>query len=469
MFITKKALSRRTFLRGAGVTLALPLLDAMVPAGTLLAQTPAAAGAKPRFVGVFYPHGMAPGYWEPEAEGPLPEKLPFILEPLESVKDQSTVFTGLWSKSAEPPEGTTGSDHWVAAAFLTAIKPRKTAGSDASVGSNTIDQLIADKIGQDNLMPSLQLAVEDPNSSSSNCGEGYSCSYTNSISWRSGRDDTGREVQGVTPLPMELDPQVVFERLFGSGATPEVRALRMRQSRSILDSLVAELQGLKKNLGVADQRTVSQYTDEVREIERRLQLAAKATSSIPELEEPSGIPDVFDDHIKLHYDLVALALQADITRVVTLLGARDLTGKTYPFPKNDPLFPEGGTSVSFHGGSHHQDDPAQIKQYSKLNRYHLYTTAYLANKLKSIKDGDGTLLDQTLILHGTNMGNSNQHQHYDVPHVLIGGIGGKHKGGRHIHYERKTVTTGNLLLSILDMYGIHQDKQGDSTDRLAKL
>jgi len=268
---------------------------------------------------------------------------------------------------------------------------------------------------------------------------------------------------------MELDPQVVFERLFGSGATPEVRSTRMRQSRSILDSVRSELQSLKKFLGSADQRTINQYTEEIHEIERRLQLAAKASSSVPQIAEPSGIPEVFDDHIKLHYDLAALALQADITRVVTLLGARDLTGKTYPFPKNDPLFPEGGVSVSFHGGSHHQDDPSQIKNYSKLNRYHLYTTAYLANKLKETRDGDGTLLDQTLILHGTNMGNSNQHQHYDVPHFLIGGMNGKHKGGRHIHFDRKTVTTGNLLLSVLDMYGINQDKQGDSTGRLSEL
>jgi uncharacterized protein DUF1552 len=459
MFITKRAIPRRTFLRGAGVTLALPLLEAMVPAATALAQTPAAGSSKPRFVGVFYPHGMAPGYWEPEKEGSLPEKLPFIMEPLEKVKDQSVVITGLWSKSAEPPEGTTGSDHWVAAAFLTAVKPKKTAGSDASVGSPTIDQVIAQKMGQENLLPSLQLAVEDPNSSSSNCGEGYSCSYTNSISWNT----------ATTPLPMELDPQVVFERLFGSGATPEVRAARMKQSRSILDSLVAELQGLKNSLGAGDQRTVNQYADEIREIERRLQLAAKASSSVPEIAEPSGIPDQFDDHIKLHWDLAALALQADITRVVTLLGARDLTGKTYPFPKSDPLFPEGGVSVSFHGGSHHQDDPTQIKAYSKLNRYHLYTTAYLANKLKATRDGDGTLLDHTLILHGTNMGNSNQHQHYDVPHFLIGGLNGKLKGGRHIHFDRKTVTTGNLLLRILEMYDIQQDKQGDSTGMLAKL
>src|SRR6059036_3395847 len=230
MFITKKHLSRRTFLQGAGVTLALPMLEAMVPAQTALAQT--AANPKPRFVGIFYPHGNAPGYWEPEKEGPLPEKLPYIMESLEKVEDQTVILSGLWSKSAEPPEGTTGSDHWVAAAFLTAIKPRKTAGSDATVGSPTIDQVIAQKIGQDTLLPSLQLAVEDPNSSSSNCGEGYSCSYTNSISWNT----------PTTPLPMELNPQVVFERLFGSGATPEERAAQVKQSRSILDSLMDELQ-----------------------------------------------------------------------------------------------------------------------------------------------------------------------------------------------------------------------------------
>ena len=456
MFITKRHLSRRTFLQSTGVTLALPMLEAMVPAQTALAQT--AASPKPRFVGIFYPHGNAPGYWEPEKEGPFPEKLPYILESLEKVKDQTVLLSGLWSKSAEPPEGTTGSDHWVAAAFLTAIKPKKTAGSDASVGSPTIDQVIARKIGQDTLLPSLQLAVEDPNSSSSNCGEGYSCSYTNSLSWPT----------ATSPLPMELNPQVVFERLFGSGATPEVRSARMRQSKSILDSLLDELSGFKKDLGAGDRRTVNQYTDEVREIERRIQLAAKASTAVPALGEPSGIPEQFDDHIKLHLDLLALAFRADITRVGTLLGARDLTGRTYPFPKSD-LFLEGGVSVSFHGGSHHQDDPAQIKRYSQLNRYHVSTMAYLAKKLKDTPDGDGTLLDHSLILYGTNMGNSNQHQHYDVCHILVGGANGQIKGGRHLAYQRKTVTTGNLLLSILDLYGIHQDSQGDSTDRLAKL
>src|SRR5215468_12527982 len=236
MFIFKKHLPRRTFLKGAGATLALPLLEAMIPASTALAQT--AAAPVPRFMGIFYPHGMGYGHWE-SPEGALPAKLPFIMESLEAVKNQTVIFGGLWSKSAEPPEGTTGSDHWVAAAFLTANKPRKTAGSDASVGSSTIDQQIAEKIGQDSLLPSLQLAVEDPNSSSANCGEGYSCSYTNSISWP----------QATSPLPMELNPQVVFERLFGSGATPEVRKARMNQQKNILDSVLGELSGLSKNLG----------------------------------------------------------------------------------------------------------------------------------------------------------------------------------------------------------------------------
>src|SRR5438105_11206633 len=212
-FVMKKQIPRRTFMRGAGVTLALPLLDAMTPA---MAQT--AVQPKTRFVGIFFPHGMAPGYWEPQAEGALPDKLPFILESLAPVKDQTTVVTGLWSKSAEPPEGTTGSDHWVAAAYLTGIKPRKTAAADATVGSPTIDQIIAKKIGQETLLPSLQLAVEDPNSSSSNCGEGYSCSYTNSISWIDVPTPANENVQRTSPIPMELNPSVVVERLFGRSA-----------------------------------------------------------------------------------------------------------------------------------------------------------------------------------------------------------------------------------------------------------
>jgi hypothetical protein len=441
----------------------------MVPASTALAQT-VAGQTKSRFVGVFFPHGMGPGHWEPEVEGALPDKMPYILESLAGVKDQTVVLNGLWSQSAEPPEGTTGSDHWVAAAFLTAIKPRKTAGSDATVGSSTIDQLIAQKIGQETLLPSLQLACEDPNSSSSNCGEGYSCSYTNSISWievQSQELNLAHEVK-TSPLPMELNPQVVFERLFGSGSTPEVRAQRMKQSQSILDSLVKELGTLRKQLGPGDVRTVNQYTDEIREIERRIQLAAKSSNEVPDLDLPPGIPEQFDEHIRLHWDMVATAFKADITRVVTLLGARDLTGRVYPFPKSE-LFPDGGTSVSFHGGSHHQDDPVQIRRYATLNRYHVSTMAYLAKKLKETPDGDGNLLDRSLILYGSNMGNSNQHQHFDVAHLLVGGANGQLKGNRHLKYDRKTVTTGNLLVSVMDMYGIKRDKQGDSSGHLPKL
>jgi len=466
MFISKRHIPRRTFIKGAGVTLALPLLEAMIPASTALAQT--AAAPKQRFMGIFYPHGMAPGFWEPSIEGVLPNELPYILESLKKVKDQSVVLSGLWSKSAEPPEGTTGSDHWVAAAYLTAIKPRKTAGSDASVGSATIDQLIAKKIGQETLLPSLQLACEDPNSSSSNCGEGYSCSYTNSISWIELPTPADEHVVRTSPLPMELNPQVVFERLFGSGATPEVRAARMKQSRSILDSVRGELASLSKDLGTSDVSTLKQYTDEIREIERRIQLAAKASGDVPELDLPAGIPEQFDQHIKFHFDLTALAFKADITRVATLLGARDLTGRTYQFPKSE-LFPDGGNSVSFHGGSHHQDDPPNLRRYAALNRYHVSTLAYFAEKLRSIPDGDGTLLDRSLVMYGTNMGNSNQHQHYDVPHILVGGANGQLKGNRHLHYGTKTVTTGNLLLSVLDMFDIELEKQGDSTGRLAKL
>jgi hypothetical protein len=468
-FITKKHIARRTFLQGAGVTLALPMLEAMLPATTAFAQT-AAGQVKPRFVGVFFPHGMAPGHWEPKAAGALPEKLPVILESLDKLRNETTVLGGMWSKSAEPPEGTTGSDHWVAAAFLTAIKPRKTAGSDATVGSATIDQVIAQHIGRENLLPSLQLAVEDPNSSSSNCGEGYSCSYTNSISWvelPTVDGPFGPEVR-TSPLPMELNPQVVFERLFGSGSTPEQRAQRMKQSQSILDSLVAELAALRRSLGAADVQTVNQFTDEIREIERRIQLAAKTSGEVPEFDLPPGIPEQFDQHVKLHADMLAVAFKADITRVATLLGARDLTGRSYPFPKSE-LFPNGGTSVSFHGGSHHQDDPVQIRRYADLNRYHVSTMAYLAEKLKATPDVNGSLLDNTVILYGTNMGNSNQHQHYDVPHILVGGKNLGLKGNRFLNYDRKTVTTGNLLLSVMDLYGINREKQGDSTGRLPGL
>ena len=449
MFLTKKHISRRTLLRGAGTTLALPLLDAMIPAGTALAQT--AASPKPRFVGCFVPHGGAPGYWVPGKEGALDATLPFNWKPLEPFVKQTVILSGLHSRSAEPPPGATGADHWVAAAFMCAVKPKKTAGADIECGT-TIDQLIAQKIGQDNLLPSMQFAVEDPGSASSNCGEGYSCAYTNSISWSS----------PTQPLPMELNPQVVFERMFGDGSTPEQRAKRRRRDGSILDSLTGSLSRLKNEAGASDRARLDDYTGNVREIERRLQIAMKASAVAPEdMAVPVGVPQTFDEHIKLQFDLLALAFQADISRVGTLLFARDLTGRTYPA--------SDAPTASFHGTSHHGEDPRRIAELSKINQYHIKMLAHLIDKMAKTQDGDGTVLDHSLVLFGTNMGNSNQHQHYDVPHVLVGGLNGKLQGGRHLAYPSKTVPTGNLLLSILDLYGIHQDSIGDSTGVLPGL
>src|SRR5262249_33850896 len=368
-----------------------------------------------RFMTMFYPHGMAFGWWEPKVEGPLPKVFPddpvgqsmFIMKPLEPFRDYTVITTGLWTQCAEPPEGTPGSDHWVAGAFLSGFKPKKTAGADVSVGSATIDQMIAQKIGRDTLMPSIELAIEDAGSNSSSCGEGYSCAYSNCISWSAAN----------RPLPMEINPQVVFDRLFGSGATSEQRAARRKEGHSILDWVSEELAGLKGVIGPNDRRVIDQYTEEVREIERRLQLAARASNAVPETEEPSGIPSDFDDHIKLQLDIVALAFKADITRVATLLAARDLSQKTYRLL-------DGTISPGFHGLSHHQEDPKRLKEYSKINQYHISTMAYFLGKLRSTPEGDGTLLDHSLTLWGTNMGNSNQHQHFDVPHVLAGGANG---------------------------------------------
>jgi hypothetical protein len=449
MFITKKHIGRRALLRGAGVALGLPLLDAMIPAATALAPT--AAVPPPRFWGGFVPHGAAPGYWVPKQEGTLPAELPFIWRPLEPYRSHLNILTGLHSTSAEPPPGETGADHWVAAAFLCAEKPKKTAGADVYAGT-TIDQIIAAKYGQETLLPSLEISVEDPGSGSSNCGEGYSCVYTNTIAWAS----------PTTPLPMELNPQVVFERMFGSGSTPEQRVARRERNQSILDSINDKISGMRREISVPDRVRLDSFTDNVREIERRLQIAAGATTAAPEnFDVPPGIPQSFDDHIKLMFDLQALAYQADITRVGTMLFARDLTGRVYP--ESD------APTLGFHGGSHHGEDPSRIDEFSKINQYHVKMLAYFVDRLAKTEDGDGSLLDHSLLLYGSNMGNPNQHLHYDVPHILIGRNNGRMPTNRHLAYPTKSVPTGNLLLSLLDQFGIERDTFGDSTGRLDKL
>ncbi len=445
-------------MRGAGITLALPLLDSMIPAQTPLRKT--AARPKTRFTGIFVPHGAAPGWWVPEAGGPgEPRSQPgdkdfkysMILQPLEPFRRQTVILSGLWSKSAEPPPGQTGADHWVAAAFLCADKPKKTTGADIYDGT-TIDQIIARKIGQETLLPSLQLALEDPGANSSNCGEGYSCTYSNTISWAT----------PTQPLPMELDPQVAFEHLFGSGGTPAERAARRDQDRSILDSVAEKLLRFKQDLGAGDRARLDEYETDIRELERRLDVAKRAVGQVSTdgVVVPAGVPESFDEHVKLHFDLQTLAFQADITRVSTVLYARDLTARSYP---------ESGVTAGFHGLSHHAENPDTIANYAKLNQYHVKCLAYFIEKLNRTRDGDGTLLDHSLILYGSNMGDSNQHLHYDVPHLLIGGASGQLKGNRHLAYPTKSVTSGNLLLTILEMYGIQQDVIGDSTGPLEGL
>lgn len=444
VFVTNRRLARRTFLRGLGTTLALPFLESMLPAigGRAYAQQIVPT----RFVGAFVPHGVAPGHWIPEKSTPGFE-FPFVYQPLEPFRKHVVLTSGLWSQSSENPPGVTGADHFVAAAYLSAVKPRKTTGADIEAGT-TIDQVIASQIGKNTLLPSLQLGLEDPGANSTNCGEGYSCVYTNTVSWQS----------PTRPLPMEINPQVVFERMFGDGSSPELRRARRERQASILDSVTGSLSDLMPQVSHVDRVRLEQYTEDVREIERRMTIAAKASTEVPNFAAPYGVPESFHEHIQIQFDLLALAFQADITRVATVLYARDLTGRVYP---------ESGTDISFHGGSHHAEDPGRIAQFARLNRYHVQMLGYLLKKLSGLTEADGTLLDRSLVLYGSNMGNSNQHLHYDVPHVLVGGASGKLRGDRHLAYASRTVPTGNLLLSILDMFDVRTNAFGDSTGRLA--
>ncbi|HEY6454869.1 MAG TPA: DUF1552 domain-containing protein [Steroidobacteraceae bacterium] len=445
-FLTNKKLPRRTFLRGLGTTLALPLLESMLPTrGAVAAQKQI---VPTRFLGAFVPHGVAPGHWMPQATGPG-FAYPYVYEPLQPFRKKVVLTSGMWSKSSENPPGVTGADHFVAAAFLTGVKPKKTTGADIQVGTS-LDQLIATKIGGGNLLPSVQMAVEDPGANSSNCGEGYSCVYTNTISWES----------PTRPLPMEINPQTLFERMFGDGSSPQMRKMRRERQASILDSVNGSLRQIMAEVPHGDQMRLEQYADDVREVERRLNIAARASTDAPNMTMPYGVPESFHEHIQVQWDLLALAYQADITRVATMLFARDLTSRT---------FPESGTNASFHGASHHAEDPGQIAVFAKINRYHVQMLTYLVQKLDAIPEGDGTVLDHSLILFGSNMGNSNQHLHYDTPAVLVGGASGRLKGDRYLPYASRTVTTGSLMLSILGIFNVQAERFGDSAGPLQNI
>jgi hypothetical protein len=448
-FITRKALSRRTMLRAAGVTLGLPLLDSMVAAQTPLARS--AAAPKLRLGLMFIPHGAVMTNWTPEEVGKL-TKMSRILQPLEPYRDHVTVISNLAHKMAAPGgPGDNGGDHTRSpAVYLNGVHPKRTDGADIQAGT-TIDQMAAEQIGQETPLPSLELATEDFSGLVGSCDVGFSCTYMNTISWRT----------PTTPLPMEINPRVVFDRMFGDGATVEERLARIQQQRSILDAIQSQVQRLQGTLGATDRTRISEYLDTVREIERRIQLSEKQNrnSELAVPGTPTGIPDDHQEHSKLMFDLMAIAFQADITRVSSFMMAREVSYRTFPML---------GISEGFHPASHHQNNAERLENLTKINTYHVSLIAHLLDRLKSTPDGDGSLLDHSLILFGSGMSNSNVHDHSPLPVLVAGGANGKLKGGRHLKYAPET-PMANLLLSVLDKAGVHKESVGDSTGPLSEL
>ena len=441
--MTKKHLPRRTFLQSiAGASVALPLLDAMIPA--LTAQTRTAAAPKLRLGFVYVPHGAVLDKWTPIGDG-TNFQLNQIMAPLEPFKQQLVVVSGLANKAAES-QGDGGGDHARSGpSFLSGVHPKRTEGEDVRAGI-TIDQIAAQHISQDTPLPSLELGTEDTGLVGV-CDVGYSCAYMNSIAWRSPS----------LPLPMEINPRVIFERLFGDGSNAAERAQRKTEDRSILDSVTREAAQLNTGLGQRDRTIVSEYLDNVREIERRIQKAEKQVASQVEVpDSPIGVPESFDEHAKLMFDLQVLAYRAEITRVSTFMLARDLSQRT---------FPQIGVPEPHHSVSHHGNNPAQIAKLAKINTYHASLMAYFFDKLRATPDGDGNLLDHSMIMYGSSMSNPNEHNHFPLPLLVAGGGAGQLKGGRHLKFPERT-PIANLLLAVLDKSGIHMDTLGDSTGKL---
>jgi hypothetical protein len=435
-------------LKGAGISLALPFLESMVPAQTPLART--AANPKVRLGLMFIPHGAVMANWTPKTEGPL--ELSSTLSPLAPYKDQVVVVSNLAHAMAAPAgAGDNGGDHTRSpAVYLNGVHPKRTDGADIWAGV-TIDQMAAAAIGQETPLPSLELATEDFSGLVGSCDVGFSCSYMNTISWKT----------NTTPLPMEINPRVVFDRMFGDGATVEERLQRIEQQKSILDAVTNQVNRLQGKLGGSDKNRVAEYLETVREIERRIQMSEKQNKNgnldVPV--SPSGIPEDHVEHSKLMFDLMAIAFQADITRVSAYMMAREVSYRTFP----NLGIPEG-----FHPASHHSNQPARIENLAKINQYHVSLIAHLLGRLKAVNDGDGTLLDHSLILYGSGMSNSNVHDHSPLPIFVAGGAGGRMKGGRHI-VKPKDTPMANLLLSILDKAGVPKQSVGDSTGPIAEL
>ena len=441
MFISKKHIPRRTFLRGVGATVALPFLESMVPA--LGAQE--AAGPGPRLGFVYFPHGAIMDRWTPATEG-LGFEFPEILRPLEPFRDRLNVVSGLHHRAAD-----TSAVHSLSpTTWLSGVRPKPTQGVDAYAGV-TIDQVAAQAIGQGTLLPSMELATEDHSGLIGACDRDYGCIYMNTLSWRT----------QTTPMPMEINPRRVFERMFGQGGDAGARVARREQDKSILDALTEQAADLEAKLGAADRTTVSAYLENVREIERRLEQAG-ARMDDPELElpeAPPGIPFVYEDHVGTMFDLLRLAWQADVTRVFTFMMAREVSNRTYN---------QVGVSDGHHAISHHQNRAEKMEKNVRIQSYHVGLFARFLEKLDATSDGDGSLLDNSVILYGSNMSNSNAHDHFPLPNVVVGRGRGRIAGGRHLRYPDHTPMT-NLLLTLAHKAGVRVEELGDSTGTMAEL
>jgi Protein of unknown function (DUF1552) len=441
MIITKKALPRRTFLRGMGASLALPLLDAMVPSMTALAKTPAEPVRRLGFV--YMPMGCDVARWTPPGEGRLVELSP-TLQSLSPIVDQLTVITNLELKNAYPGTHATSN-----AAFLSAATAKWTESTDYHLGT-TVDQIAAKQIGQQTLLPSLELAM-DLLTMVGQCDNGYACVYQNNLSWSS----------PTTPLPAEAHPRIVFERLFGEGGTTADRRAALRRRGSLLDWVRDDMSRLQQKLGPDDRTKVGQYLDTVREVERRIQKAEAedAGDHLPDLDRPVGVPAAYADHARLMFDLQVLALQGDVTRVITFQLARETSTRTYN---------EIGVPDPHHPLTHHGNNPEKIARMAKINAFHVSLFAYFLEKLKSTPEGDGCLLDHTLYLYGSGMGNPNVHDHVNLPILVAGGGAGKLKGARHIKYAEPT-PLANLHLTLLEKVGVRLDAFADSKGKVDEL
>ena len=441
--VTKKHLSRRTFLHGVGATIALPYLDAMTPAF--------ASAAKPvtRAAFVYTANGIIMKDWTPTETGNNFD-LSKTLSPLRNFQNQTVVISGLDHKNGEALGDGPGDHARAGASWLTGAHPKKTRGADIRNGQS-IDQAIAQQIGQTTPLPSLEIGLQDVRMVGG-CDSGYSCAYSNTISWSS----------PTTPLPYETNPRRVFERLFGDGETtdPKARAMQLKQNRSLLDFVLQDTQRLAPKLGASDRSKLSDYLDSVREVERRIQnVEQREAAELPALDRPEGIPPSFEDHLKIMSDLIAIAFQADLTRVVTFMFSREGGNRAYP---------SIGVPDAHHGLSHHQNDPVSMARLQSIDQYHVEMFSYLLGKLRDSADDAGSILENSIVLYGSSLSDSNAHLHNNLPTVIVGGASGKLKGGRHLRVPDGTPMT-NMLLSIADGLDVPMEKFGDSSGHLSDI